>query len=88
MTSHVVDFGPLPLQDPTCSPTTTHIEIRETFALHFPSRMEVDVVWPWSILCTDEAHIYLNSQVSVHNCHIWAKANPHAINEGTCNVSI
>lgn len=49
---------------------------RETFALQFIARMDVDVAWPWNILWTDEAHFHLNGVVNTQNCRIWAKANP------------
>lgn len=52
---------------------------RESFALEFLARMEVDEHWPWNILWTDEAHFYLNGDVNTHNCRIWAKQIPHVI---------
>lgn len=55
--------------------------LRETFALSFLARMEVDMNWPWSMMWTDEAHFYLNGDVNTHNCRIWAKEIPHVIHE-------
>lgn len=51
---------------------------RETFALEFLARMEVDNEWPWKILWTDEAHFHLTGYVNTQNCRIWATENPHA----------
>ncbi|GBO00910.1 hypothetical protein AVEN_86609-1 [Araneus ventricosus] len=36
---------------------------RETFALQFLARREVDNAWPWNILRTDEAHFHLQGTV-------------------------
>ena len=46
---------------------------KEFFALEFRERVKVDGHWPWNILWTDEGHFYLNEDVSIHNCNIWAK---------------
>ena len=51
---------------------------RETFALEFLARMEVDNDWPWKILWTDEAHFHLTGYVNTQNCQIWAAENPLA----------
>ena len=40
--------------------------------------MQVDATWPWQILCSDEAHFYLNGGINTRNCRIWAANNPHA----------
>lgn len=56
-------------------------DVRETFALQFLARMDVDAAWPWKILWTDEAHFHLNGQVNTHNCRIWATENPREIQQ-------
>ncbi|GFV79699.1 uncharacterized protein TNCV_1725241 [Trichonephila clavipes] len=35
-------------------------ETRHLFSQQFLARLEVDPEWPWNILCTDEAHFYLD----------------------------
>ncbi|KFM62865.1 hypothetical protein X975_09651, partial [Stegodyphus mimosarum] len=59
--------------------------VRETSALQFLARMEVDAAWPWNILWTDEAHFNLNGQVNTHNCRIWASENQRAIHQVPLN---
>ncbi|GBM00545.1 hypothetical protein AVEN_77355-1 [Araneus ventricosus] len=49
---------------------------RETFALEFLARMELDNEWPWKILWTDEAYFHLTGYVNTQNCRIWATENP------------
>ena len=52
------------------------MESRESFALRFPARMEMDNEWPWNILWPDEVHFYLHGSVNRQNCRIWATENP------------
>ena len=49
---------------------------RETFALEFLARIEVDKKWLWKILWTDEVHFHLTGYVNAQNCRIWATKNP------------
>ncbi|GBN75379.1 hypothetical protein AVEN_8064-1 [Araneus ventricosus] len=49
---------------------------RETFALKFLARMELDNEWPWKILWTDDALFHLTGYVNTQNCRIWATENP------------
>lgn len=51
------------------------------FTLQFLARMTVDVAWPWNILWTNEAHVYLNDQVNMHSYHICPTEDPHVIHE-------
>ncbi|KMQ82897.1 transposable element tc3 transposase [Lasius niger] len=52
------------------------LKSRESFALQFLARMEVDKEWPWNILWSDEAHFHLHGSVNTQNCRIWATENP------------
>lgn len=54
------------------------LDSRQTFALRFLARVELQDEWPWNILWTDEAHFHLEGAVNTHNCRIWAATNPHA----------
>lgn len=51
---------------------------RDTFALEFLARMEVDYEWPWKTLYTDEAHFHLTGYANTQNCQIWTTENPLA----------
>ncbi|EFN77040.1 hypothetical protein EAI_10270, partial [Harpegnathos saltator] len=33
------------------------------------------------IICSDEAHFWMNGYVNKHNCRIWHDANPHEVQQ-------
>ena len=53
------------------------VATRLDFPLIFLARMQVDAIWPWQILWSDEVHFHLNGGINTCNCHIWAANNPH-----------
>ena len=60
-------------------------DLRETFALTFLARMEVEQNWPYNILWTDEAHFYMRGTVNTHNCRIWSTEIPHQVQQMPLN---
>lgn len=48
---------------------------RKIFAPQFLAWMEVNNVWPWKILRTNETHFYHQGSVITQNCRIWASEN-------------
>ena len=44
------------------------LPVRETFALEFHIRMEMDKEWQWKILWTDEAKFHVTRYVNTQNC--------------------
>lgn len=56
-------------------------DIRIDFALTFLARVEVDDMWPWNILWSDEAHFTLTGAVNTHNCRIWGSSPPTNVHE-------
>ena len=49
---------------------------RDTFAVEFLARLEVDKKWPWKVFWTDRALFHLTGYVNTRNCRIWATENP------------